>query len=160
MFYDLEDPKSFVSDIEKCLADEGIWHFEQSYMPSMLRTNSYDTICHEHLEFYSLKVVKNLLEGEGLRIIDVQMNDINGGSFAVTACKKGAFYKSNTPIINWLLNHEQEMGLDTIKPYEEFAKRIDIDATPSFLIFNENEMYRIIGAQSFEKFEQVLQKFG
>ena len=123
MFYDLEDPKSFVSDIEKCLADEGIWHFEQSYMPSMLRTNSYDTICHEHLEFYSLKVVKNLLEGEGLRIIDVQMNDINGGSFAVTACKKGAFYKSNTPIINWLLNQELEMGLDTIKPYEEFAKR-------------------------------------
>ena len=62
MFYDLEDPSSFVCDIEKCLSDDGIWHFEQSYMPSMLRTNSYDTICHEHLEFYSLKVVKNILE--------------------------------------------------------------------------------------------------
>lgn len=123
MFYDLEDPRSFVSDIEKCLADDGIWHFEQSYMPSMLRTNSYDTICHEHLEFYSLKVVRNLLEGEGLRIIDVQMNDINGGSFAVTACKKGAIYKSNIAIINWLLNQEQQMELETIKPYEEFAKR-------------------------------------
>jgi hypothetical protein len=123
MFYDLEDPRSFVSDIEKCLAEDGIWHFEQSYMPSMLRTNSYDTICHEHLEFYSLKVVKSLLEDEGLRIIDVQMNDINGGSFAVTACKKDAEYKSNTPIINWMLNQEQDMGLDTINPYEEFAKR-------------------------------------
>jgi hypothetical protein len=123
MFYDLEDPRSFVSDIEKCLAEDGIWHFEQSYMPSMLRTNSYDTICHEHLEFYSLRVVKNLLEGEGLRIIDVQMNDINGGSFAVTACKSDAKYKSNIPIINWMLSQEQEMGLDTIKPYEEFAKR-------------------------------------
>ena len=123
MFYDLEDPRSFVSDIEKCLAEDGIWHFEQSYMPSMLRTNSYDTICHEHLEFYSLKVVKNLLEGEGLKIIDVQMNDINGGSFAVTACKRDAKYKSNIPIINWMLSQEQEMGLDTIKPYEEFAKR-------------------------------------
>lgn len=123
MFYDLEDPRSFVSDIEKCLAEDGIWHFEQSYLPSMLRTNSYDTICHEHLEFYSLRVVKNLLEGEGLRIIDVQMNDINGGSFAVTSCKRDAKYKSNTPIINWMLNQEQEMGLDTIKPYEEFAKR-------------------------------------
>ena len=123
MFYDLEDPRSFVSDIEKCLTEDGIWHFEQSYMPSMLRTNSYDTICHEHLEFYSLKVVKNLLEGEGLRIIDVQMNDINGGSFAVTACKRDAKYKSNTPIINWILSQELEMGLDTIKPYEDFAKR-------------------------------------
>jgi hypothetical protein len=123
MFYDLEDPRLFVSDIEKCLSEDGIWHFEQSYMPSMLRTNSYDTICHEHLEFYSLKVVKNLLEGEGLRIIDVQMNDINGGSFAVTACKKDAKYKSNKAIIDWMLIQEQEMGLDTIKPYQEFAKR-------------------------------------
>jgi hypothetical protein len=123
MFYDLEDPRSFVADIEKCLADDGIWHFEQSYMPSMLRTNSYDTICHEHLEFYSLKVVKNLLEDEGLRILDVQMNDINGGSFAVTACKLGASYKSNLPIINWMLSQELAMGLETIKPYEEFAKR-------------------------------------
>lgn len=123
MFYDLEDPRSFVSDIEKCLKDDGIWHFEQSYMPSMLRTNSYDTICHEHLEFYSLNVIKNLLEEEGLRIVDVQMNDINGGSFAVTACKAEASFKSNTPIINWMLSQEKEMGLETIKPYEEFAKR-------------------------------------
>jgi hypothetical protein len=51
------------------------------------------------------------------------MNDINGGSFAVTACKRDAKYKSNIPIINWMLNQEQEMGIDTIKPYEEFAKR-------------------------------------
>jgi hypothetical protein len=91
----------------------------------MLRTNSYDTICHEHLEFYSLRVVKNLLEEEGLRIIDVQMNDINGGSFAVTACKRNAIYKSNAPIIDWMLGQEQEMGLDSIKPYEEFAKRAE-----------------------------------
>lgn len=123
MFYDLENPRMFVSDIEKCLSDDGIWHFEQSYMPSMLRTNSYDTICHEHLEFYSLKVVKNLLEEEGLRIIDVQMNDINGGSFAVTASKQNAEYQSNWPVINWMLNLEQEMGLDTVRPYEEFAMR-------------------------------------
>ena len=123
MFYDLENPKSFVSDIEKCLDEDGIWHFEQSYMPSMLRTNSYDTICHEHLEFYSLKVVKNILEDASLRIIDVQTNDINGGSFAVTACKKNANYISNLTIINWMLDQENEMELDNIKPYEEFAKR-------------------------------------
>ena len=93
MFYDLENPVSFVKDIELCLTDDGIWHFEQSYMPSMLRTNSYDTNCHEHLEFYSFKVIKNLLESCGMRVIDVQMNAINGGSFAVTACKSKASYK-------------------------------------------------------------------
>ena len=124
MFYDLERPKEFVRDIESVLADDGIWHFEQSYMPSMLRTNSYDTICHEHLEFYSFKVVKNMLEDCGLKIIDVQMNAINGGSFAVTACKKDSCYKSNTPVLQWMLKQEEDMGLDTPKPYREFEERV------------------------------------
>lgn len=124
MFYDLESPLDFVRDIEKCLEDEGIWHFEQSYMPSMLRTNSYDTICHEHLEFYSFRVVRNMVEACGLRVIDVQMNAINGGSFAVTVCKNSAHYKSNTPIIEWLLKQEDDMHLDTIKPYQEFEQRV------------------------------------
>lgn len=124
MFYDLENPKDFVEDIEKCLVDDGIWHFEQSYMPSMLRTNAYDTICHEHLEFYSFKVVKSLLESCGLRIIDVEMNSVNGGSFAVTACKKKAKYISNIPIINWMLKQEKDMGLNTPKPYRDFEERV------------------------------------
>jgi hypothetical protein len=124
MFYDLESPASFVRDIEVVLADDGIWHFEQSYMPSMLRTHSYDTICHEHLEFYSFKVVKNMLESCGLRVIDVQMNAINGGSFAVTACKKCAPYRSNLPIIQWMLHQEEDMGLDTPRPYREFEENV------------------------------------
>lgn len=124
MFYDLENPVLFVKDIEECLTEDGVWHFEQSYMPSMLRTNSYDTICHEHLEFYSFKVVKNLLEQCGMRVIDVQMNAINGGSFAVTATKKNSTYVSNTPIINWMLQQEEDMGLDTPKPYRDFEERV------------------------------------
>jgi hypothetical protein len=124
MFYDLPRPLDFVRDIEAVLADDGLWHFEQSYMPSMLRTNSYDTICHEHLEFYSFKVVKYILEASGLRVVDVQMNAINGGSFAVTACKNGAKYKSNIPVINWMLKQEADLGLDTPKPYRDFEERV------------------------------------
>lgn len=124
MFYDLEDPKAFVEDIEKCLANDSVWHFEQSYMPSMLRTNAYDTICHEHLEFYSFKVVKDLLESCGMRVIDVEVNAINGGSFAVTACKKSAKYVSNKPIINWMLKQEKNMGLSTPKPYRDFEEKV------------------------------------
>ncbi|MDP9047714.1 MAG: class I SAM-dependent methyltransferase [Bacteroidota bacterium] len=124
MFYDLESPASFVRDIEESLTPDGIWHFEQSYMPSMLRTNSYDTICHEHLEFYSFKVVKNLLEHCNMRVVDVQMNAVNGGSFAVTACKKNAAYVSNMPVINWMLSQEEDMGLDTPKPFRDFEERV------------------------------------
>jgi hypothetical protein len=124
MFYDLENPVAFVRDIESVLADDGVWHFEQSYMPSMLRTHSYDTICHEHLEFYSFKVVRNMLESCGMRVVDVQMNAVNGGSFAVTACKKGASYRSNAPVIDWMLQQEEDMGLDTPRPYREFEEKV------------------------------------
>jgi len=124
MFYDLENPLAFVEEIESCLDDGGIWHFEQSYMPSMLRTNSYDTICHEHLEFYSFSVIKDILTKKNLRVLDVTVNAINGGSFAVTACKKTAKYKSNNPIIDWMLKQEDDLGLHTPKPYRDFEERV------------------------------------
>src|SRR5882672_1955237 len=104
MFYDLEAPVEFARQIESILADDGIWHFEQSYMPSMLRMNSYDTICHEHLEYYSLSVVKTILDQSGMRLVDVMMNSVNGGSFAVTAAKAAnKSIKTNHAVINWLL---------------------------------------------------------
>ncbi len=124
MFYDLEDPNTFVSDIAQSLEPDGIWHFEQSYMPTMLRMNSYDTVCHEHIEYYSLRVVQDLLNAHGLEVIDVQMNAVNGGSFAVTAAHKGANLESNAPVIDWMLRQEERMGLNTTRPYLEFAERV------------------------------------
>jgi hypothetical protein len=125
MFYDLDAPVEFAKQIESILADDGVWHFEQSYMPSMLRMNSYDTICHEHLEYYSLGVVKIILEKAGLKIVDVVMNAINGGSFAVTAAKAGN--RSITPnlaVIEWLLEQEHRMSLNTPRPYRDFEERV------------------------------------
>ncbi|MBQ69331.1 methyltransferase [Candidatus Saccharibacteria bacterium] len=124
MFYDLEDPIGFAREIEACLTPEGIWHFEQSYMPSMLRLCSYDTICHEHIEFYSLSVVKKILECADLKIIDVQMNAVNGGSFAVTAAKKNSSKPANDAVVNWLLENEHRMGLNTPRPYRDFEERV------------------------------------
>ena len=125
MFYDLESPIEFAQQIESILADDGVWHFEQSYMPSMLRTNSYDTICHEHLEYYSLGVVKKILEQSGMRLVDVVMNSVNGGSFAVTAAKaSNKTVKSNDAVVNWLLDQEDRMGLNTARPYRDFEERV------------------------------------
>ncbi|MGL4767882.1 MAG: class I SAM-dependent methyltransferase [Formosimonas sp.] len=125
MFYDLEAPIEFAKQIESILADDGIWHFEQSYMPAMLRLNSYDTICHEHLEYYSLAAVKRILDQAGLQLIDVVMNSINGGSFAVTAAKlNNTTTRPNHAVINWLLEQEEKMGLNTPRPYREFEERV------------------------------------
>jgi C-methyltransferase C-terminal domain/Putative zinc binding domain/Methyltransferase domain len=125
MFYDLDDPIAFARQVEGCLAPDGIWHFEQSYMPSMLRLNSYDTICHEHLEYYSLGVVQTILDAAGMKIVDVIMNSVNGGSFAVTATKKAnQGIRPNDAVINWLLEQEDRMGINTPKPYRDFEERV------------------------------------
>jgi hypothetical protein len=125
MFYDLDSPVNFAKEIAGVLADDGVWHFEQSYMPSMLRMNSYDTICHEHLEYYSLAVVKKILEAADLQLVDVVMNAINGGSFAVTAAKlSNNSVHINHTVINWLLEQEDRMGLNTPRPYRDFEERV------------------------------------
>ena len=124
MFYDLEDPIFFAQSIADVLDKNGILHFEQSYMPSMLRLNSYDTICHEHIEFYTLSNIKYILDRAGLKIIDVQMNGINGGSFAVTAALRDTSLKANDVLINWLLEQELKMGFDTPKPFRDFEDRV------------------------------------
>jgi hypothetical protein len=124
MFYDLEDPGAFVQDIARSLAPTGIWHFEQSYMPYMLRMNSYDTVCHEHLEYYSLGAVRRLVEQHGLRIINVQMNSVNGGSFAVTVCHKDAHFLTDSTIVKWMLQQEDNWGINSPQAFRQFEERV------------------------------------
>ena len=124
MFYDLDDPIGFARDIRTILSEDGVWHFEQSYMPSMLRLCSYDTICHEHIEYYSFGVVQRIADAADLKIIDVQFNAVNGGSFAVTAAPKSSAHRSNSPITNWLLEQEDRMGLGTPRPFRDFEERV------------------------------------
>lgn len=123
MFYDLEDPLAFMREIHEVLADDGIWVFEQSYMPTMLETNSYDTVCHEHLEFYALRQIKWMADRVGFKILDVEFNDVNGGSFSITVSKAGG--NSDTlPLVQNLLDEEYKKELHTLKPYLAFAERV------------------------------------
>lgn len=108
MFYDLADPIAFVKDIAKCLASDGVWHLEQSYMPTMLRQGAYDTICHEHLEYYSLTTIKRIIERGGLHIHSVTLNNVNGGSFALTVGHKPL---ANDVLLPWLLRDEFSFGI-------------------------------------------------
>lgn len=122
MFYDLQDPISFMREVHEVLADNGIWVFEQSYMPAMLKTNSYDTVCHEHLEFYALRQIKWMADRVGFRILDVEFNDVNGGSFSITASKAEA-NSGVSPLVQKTLDGEHNMGLHTLAPYLAFAER-------------------------------------
>ena len=123
MFYDLEDPMGFMRQVYEVLADDGVWVFEQSYMPTMLDTNSYDTVCHEHLEFYALRQIKWMADRVGFKILDVEFNDINGGSFSVTVSKSHGDL-AVVPLVQKILDDERAKGLDTLVPYQEFADRV------------------------------------
>jgi SAM-dependent methyltransferase len=129
MFYDLEDPVSFCKEIKKALAPSGLWVFEMSYMPSMLKMNSYDTICHEHLEYYSLAVLEYILKQADLKIVDAVLNDINGGSIRCYATHLDNFaFKKQEAVtrIKLLRQAEFDMELDTDKPYKNFQDRINV----------------------------------
>ena len=124
MFYDLEDPVAFVREISDCLAPGGIWVFEISYMPRMLEFNSYDTICHEHLEYYSFDVLERILQRGGMRVLRATCNEINGGSIRCVATHTGNLALAADPALQELRLREFDLELDTDKPYEAFQERI------------------------------------
>jgi SAM-dependent methyltransferase len=128
MFYDLEEPLQFVQGVKALLNEDGIWIFEMSYMPAMLQMNSYDTVCHEHLEYYSFAVIERLLDMCDMKVVNVSFNDINGGSIRCYATHADCF-KYTTPAYQEALaevrRREFEQELETDKPYRHFQERIN-----------------------------------
>jgi hypothetical protein len=128
MFYDLEDPVAFAKAIRQHLAQDGIWVVEMSYMPSMLRLNSYDTICHEHLEYYSFSVIERICRMSGLKVVRAELNESNGGSIRCYITQKESIAHEN---ITWqreireIRVQEFDLQLDTDKPYQSFQERIN-----------------------------------
>jgi NDP-4-keto-2,6-dideoxyhexose 3-C-methyltransferase len=123
MFYDLEAPLEFAREVASVLADDGMWVFEQSYMPLMLERNSYDTVCHEHLEYYSMRQIQWILQAIGMKAVDLEFNDVNGGSFSVAAVKISNPMQAS-PLVEETLQKERALGLDGPAPYRAFAERV------------------------------------
>lgn len=122
MFYDLEDPRVFVSDVASALADDGVWVMELHYLPAMLERNSFDAIVHEHLEYYSLAVIERLVGEAGLEVVKAETNDINGGSIRLFIAPAGRVEASADDVreLQALRIAEFEMALDSAEPYETF----------------------------------------
>lgn len=128
MFYDLDEPNKFVSDIKKVLDENGLWIIQMSYLPSMLEQNAFDNICTEHLEYYSLTSLENLLKRHEMEVIGVELNDVNGGSYRIYIKHKNSGVKAlekDEKKINELREQEKKLGLENKKAYEEFAERVN-----------------------------------
>lgn len=155
MFYDLEDPLTFVREVKSHLSEDGIWIFEMSYMPLMLEMNSYDTICHEHIEYYSLAVIENLLGRVDMRIVRAEVNEINGGSLRCYATHGSSFrFKSEdyAENIKLLRQREFDLELDSDRPYRNFQDRINVhrEELNSLLkkLKRENKRIHVYGAST------------
>ncbi len=123
MFYDLEEPRRFVADVERALADDGVWVMELHYLPTMLEMNQFDAIVHEHLEYYSLAVIERLLADAGLGVVRAECNGINGGSLRLFIRRAGRFAASerDAEVLQRLRIAEFELALDAPDPYDRFA---------------------------------------
>jgi len=124
MFYDLEAPLDFVRQVASCLDDGGIWHFEQSYMPRMIEQLAYDTICHEHVEYYALRQILWLLKRADLKVVALEPSDVNGGSLAVTAAHLRSPYPEASADMAALLRSEASAGYESMKPFTRFRERV------------------------------------
>jgi len=127
MFYDLENPNKFVADVKKCLDKDGLWVIEMHYLPLMLETNGFDAIVHEHLEYYSMESLKNLLKIHDMEPFDVELNGMNGGSFRIYIRHKGSSlkgYEGAEERLRDLEEYERTLDLNNVKVYEDFWTRI------------------------------------
>ncbi len=121
-FYDIDNPNKFLRDLTKILKNDGILIIQQNYLKLMLEQNAFDNIVHEHLEYYSLISLGNLLNKHGLEVFDVEVNDINGGSFRTYICFKNRRRISGS--VGKLLNEEENSNLKVKKKYKDFARKV------------------------------------
>ncbi len=162
MFYDLPDPLGVMKEIEEILDPEGIWVVEQSYMPTMIDNISYDTICHEHLEYYALRQFKWMADRAGLKIIDVAFNDTNGASFCIVMAKKNSHYSEAVGKIKEVLDAEEVGGFNESGVYEDFKKKTEGHRSALFELFQKikKDGKKIFGYGASTKGNVILQYCG
>ena len=163
MFYDLDDPNIFVKDISKILDNEGVWIIELSYLPLMMKQNAFDTIVHEHLEYYHLKVLEQLFFKHGLKVMDVFLNNVNGGSIRLFIKHKDQnLSKDASSRIKKIKNDEEALRLDTEKPYIEFYNRCEKlkEKTISFIKNEKEKGKKIFAYGASTKGNTLLQFYG
>jgi len=171
MFYDLEDPKTFVKDIVEVLDDNGVWVLQLSYTPLMIQQLAFDNICHEHIYYYSLFNIQKIFKDCGIDIVDVQLNDTNGGSFRIYCMKEDSDKtkfgtQPHRDVCDFrlksLLEYEKTLNLDKPEIWLNFFDRINElkEKTVSFIKEEKSKGKIIWGYGASTKGNTLLQYFG
>jgi len=137
MMYDLDDPVNFALQVYDCLDENGFWFFEQSYLGLMLEKLAYDTICHEHLEYYSAYTIHNILNKTGFLVRSIELNSINGGSIAILASKKKSESDEHCDEFIALLKDELNEGLNTSDKLIEYSNSVKLHRSDLIKVVNK-----------------------
>ena len=166
MFYDLDDPNSFVADMVKCLDDDGLIIIQMLYLPSFIKRNAFDGICHEHLEYYSLFSLENLLARHGLEVFDAEFRPINEGSLRFYIRRKGGNSPKPLPDaterVKSFREEEITMGLNNQRVYHDFVERVNTirDEVAKFINKEHTRGKKIYVYGASTKGNTLLQYFG
>ena len=161
VFYDLPDPNLFLMDIKKILRQDGIFILEHTDLLSIVKEQLFDTICHEHLEYYSSKIIIKIAKNNHLRVFDLKKNNINGGSITYFICHNNAKFKTNSKKINHIVKEENKFKLEKIITYKKFEKNIIKQKTKLFSLIKKviKEKKSIHGYGASTKGNVLLQYF-
>jgi hypothetical protein len=161
MFYDLEDPIQFAKDIAAIMSPEGLWIVELSYLPKMLLNNSFDTICAEHLEYYSLGALEKIFSKANLKVKDVELNEVNGGSIRVYICHALPSVKETQAVID-MRSEEKKLRLAEMKTYVDFRKRVEKNKCEmlEFLLTQKSLGKKVIGYGASTKGNTIMAYYG
>ena len=158
MFYDLDEPHRFVEDVKQILAPDGLFVVQQNYLVSMLVNNAYDNICHEHVAYYSLRSLESVLSTQDVEVVDVELNDVNGGSFRTYIQHKGQT-KPKQSVRNLRKHEERQL---TTQAWVEFKERVEAIRTKlvEFLADAKSRGKRVMGIGASNRGHVILQYCG
>ena len=162
VFYDLDNPNNFLKDLEKVLDDDGICLIEHADLYSIIKFNMFDTICHEHVAYYSTQIMINMAKKNNLKVFDLKSNDINGGSTQYFICKKNANINVNYKTLKKYINKEKSIGVSKFKTIVNFYKKIEQKKISTLKLLNSlrKRNKKIYGYGASTKGNVLLQYYG
>lgn len=113
VFYDLEKPNSFLNNVQKILDRDGLFILEFADLASIIQNKMFDTICHEHLEYYSTKIIFDMCRKNKLKIVDINKNNINGSSKQFFISQQDSIISPKIEKIKKILKEEEKLNLDS-----------------------------------------------
>jgi SAM-dependent methyltransferase len=141
------DLNDFVGGIEMVLAPEGVATIEVPHLLRLVEDNQFDTIYHEHFQYFSFLSAQKVLAAHGLEVFDVDELKSHGGSLRYYAQRADTGIRPVEQRVHDLVARERALGYDTLEGHQAFAARVEETkwSLLEFLIAKRREGKRIAG---------------